>query len=92
MGHIRKKWNRKKIKKFINIYIYIYIYKFIYKIVVLIWFYIIYELKVTLPEFEEYYKDLSSSIDCDDMFEGIVKSAWKIWLMKFIIIIIISFK
>lgn len=33
---------------------------------------------VTLPEFEEYYKDISASIDCDEMFEAIIRSAWKI--------------
>lgn len=33
---------------------------------------------VNLSEFEEYYKDLSASIDTDEMFEAILKSAWKL--------------
>jgi len=32
--------------------------------------------KVTLPEFEDYYKDVSASIDEDDYFELMIRNAW----------------
>jgi hypothetical protein len=31
---------------------------------------------VTLDEFEEYYKDVSASIDQDDYFELMIRNAW----------------
>jgi len=33
---------------------------------------------VTLEEFEDYYKDISASIDSDDYFELVIRKAWKI--------------
>ncbi len=33
---------------------------------------------VTLEEFENYYTDISASIDRDDYFELVVRNAWKI--------------
>ena len=32
--------------------------------------------KVTLAEFEDYYKDVSASIDEDDYFELMIRNAW----------------
>lgn len=32
---------------------------------------------VTLEEFEDYYKDVSASIDDDDYFEAMIRKAWK---------------
>ena len=34
--------------------------------------------KVTYEEFEEYYKDVSASIDTDDYFEAMMRSAWNL--------------
>ena len=34
--------------------------------------------KVTLEEFEDYYKDVSASIDRDDVFELMMRNAWKL--------------
>ena len=34
--------------------------------------------KVTLAEFEEFYKDVSASIDDDEYFEFVIVSAWKL--------------
>jgi hypothetical protein len=34
--------------------------------------------KVTIQEFEEYYKDISASIDTDDYFELMIRNAWHI--------------
>ena len=34
--------------------------------------------KVTYEEFEDYYKDVSASIDGDDYFEFMMRSAWKL--------------
>jgi Ca2+-binding EF-hand superfamily protein len=34
--------------------------------------------KVTLEEFEDYYKDVSASIDRDDYFELMMRNAWKL--------------
>lgn len=31
-----------------------------------------------MEEFEEYYNDLSASIDCDKMFVAIIQKAWKL--------------
>jgi calcyphosin len=33
---------------------------------------------VTLPEFEDYYKEISASIDGDDYFELMIRNAWRI--------------
>jgi len=33
---------------------------------------------VTIEEFEDYYKDLSASIDSDDYFELMIRNAWHI--------------
>ena len=33
---------------------------------------------VTLEEFEDYYTDISASIDRDDYFELVLRNAWKI--------------
>jgi hypothetical protein len=33
---------------------------------------------VTIEEFEDYYKDISSSIDRDDYFELMIRNAWHI--------------
>ena len=33
---------------------------------------------VTTNEFINYYKNISSSIDCDDYFELMMRNAWKI--------------
>ena len=33
---------------------------------------------VTLSEFEDYYTDLSASVDRDDQFELIIRNAWHI--------------
>jgi len=33
---------------------------------------------VTVEEFEDYYKDISSSIDLDDYFELMIRNAWHI--------------
>ena len=33
---------------------------------------------VTLEEFEDYYKDISASIDSDDYFELMIRNAWHI--------------
>lgn len=33
---------------------------------------------VTLAEFEDYYTDLSASVDRDDQFELIIRNAWHI--------------
>ena len=33
---------------------------------------------VTLAEFEDYYQDISASIDRDDYFELVLRNAWKI--------------
>ena len=33
---------------------------------------------VTIEEFEDYYKDLSASIDRDDYFELMIRNAWHI--------------
>ena len=33
---------------------------------------------VTLDEFKEYYKDISASVDTDEEFVAILKSAWKL--------------
>ena len=34
--------------------------------------------KITLEEFEDYYKDVSASIDRDDYFELMMRNAWKL--------------
>ena len=34
--------------------------------------------KVSLAEFEEFYKDVSASIDDDEYFEFVITSAWKL--------------
>ena len=34
--------------------------------------------KITGAEFEEYYKDVSASIDHDDYFELMIRNAWHI--------------
>ena len=34
--------------------------------------------KVSVEEFEEYYKDISASIDQDDYFELMIRNAWHI--------------
>ena len=34
--------------------------------------------KITLAEFEDYYKELSASIDGDDYFELMIRNAWRI--------------
>ena len=34
--------------------------------------------KVTYEEFEDYYKDVSASIDGDDYFELMMRNAWKL--------------
>lgn len=34
--------------------------------------------KITIQEFEEYYKDISASIDTDDYFELMIRNAWHI--------------
>ena len=33
---------------------------------------------VSVEEFEDYYKDVSASIDRDDYFELMIRNAWKI--------------
>lgn len=33
---------------------------------------------VTYDEFVDYYKDVSASVDSDEMFAAIMKSAWKL--------------
>jgi len=33
---------------------------------------------VTIEEFEDYYKDMSASIDNDDYFELMIRNAWHI--------------
>lgn len=33
---------------------------------------------VTFSEFCDYFKDISASVESDEMFEAIVKSAWKL--------------
>ena len=33
---------------------------------------------ITLAEFEDYYKDISASIDDDDYFELMIRNAWRI--------------
>ena len=33
---------------------------------------------VTIEEFEDYYKDISASIDRDDYFELMIRNAWHI--------------
>ncbi len=33
---------------------------------------------VSLDEFEDYYKDISASIDRDDYFELVLRNAWKL--------------
>ena len=33
---------------------------------------------VTFEEFVEYYRDISASVESDEMFAAIMKSAWKI--------------
>jgi len=33
---------------------------------------------VTIEEFEDYYKDISASIDNDDYFELMIRNAWHI--------------
>lgn len=33
---------------------------------------------VTIEEFEDYYKDMSASIDSDDYFELMIRNAWHI--------------
>ena len=33
---------------------------------------------ITIEEFEDYYKDVSASIDRDDYFELMMRNAWKI--------------
>jgi calcyphosin len=33
---------------------------------------------VTIEEFEDYYKDISASIDSDDYFELMIRNAWHI--------------
>ena len=35
--------------------------------------------KITWEEFEEYYNNISASVDNDDYFELMMKNAWKIW-------------
>ena len=35
---------------------------------------------VTLDEFNEYFRDVSCSIDTDEYFAAMMKSAWKLWL------------
>ena len=34
--------------------------------------------KISLAEFEDYYKDVSASIDDDDYFELMIRNAWHI--------------
>jgi Ca2+-binding EF-hand superfamily protein len=34
--------------------------------------------KVTSEEFEEFYKDVSASIDDDEYFEVVITNAWKL--------------
>ena len=34
--------------------------------------------KVTYEEFEDYYKDVSASVDTDDYFELMMRNAWHI--------------
>lgn len=34
--------------------------------------------KVTIEEFTEYFKDISASIEGDDMFAAMMRSAWKL--------------
>lgn len=34
--------------------------------------------QVTYEEFEEYYKDVSASVDDDDYFELMIRNAWHI--------------
>ena len=34
--------------------------------------------KVSYAEFEDYYKDVSASIDTDDYFELMIRNAWHI--------------
>jgi len=34
--------------------------------------------KVSLAEFEEFYKDVSASIDDDDYFEVMMSNAWRL--------------
>lgn len=34
--------------------------------------------KVSYSEFEDYYKDVSASIDTDDYFELMIRNAWHI--------------
>lgn len=33
---------------------------------------------VNFAEFEDYYKDVSASIDDDEYFEAVVRAAWKL--------------
>ena len=34
--------------------------------------------KITYEEFEDYYKDVSASIDTDDYYEAMMRSAWQL--------------
>jgi hypothetical protein len=34
--------------------------------------------RVSLAEFEDYYKDVSASIDDDDYFELMIRNAWQL--------------
>lgn len=34
--------------------------------------------RVSLQEFEDYYKDVSASIDDDDYFELVIRNAWQL--------------
>ena len=34
---------------------------------------------VTFEEFVNYYRDISASVDSDEMFAAIMKSAWGLW-------------
>lgn len=34
--------------------------------------------RVTLAEFEDYYKDVSASVDDDDYFELVIRNAWQL--------------